>query len=107
MLAQISVHEYYRHNFISSGFCHLDLSIGTSRGSGIAFSGLMYASGVDPAALPLVSPQNVSLSALRTELLEEVKDVLIPPEQLKIQHDDIIGKGTCLHTFHDPSLQFI
>lgn len=64
----------------------------------MAFSGLAYASGVDPAALPLVSPQTISLSALRPELLEEVKDVLIPPEQLTIQQDDIIGKGTCLHT---------
>lgn len=64
----------------------------------MAFSGLVYASGVDPAGLPLLSPQTISLSALRPELLEEVKDVLIPPEQLNIQHDDIIGKGTCLHT---------
>ncbi|XP_060775266.1 macrophage-stimulating protein receptor isoform X2 [Neoarius graeffei] len=70
-----------------------DLPIGTSHGSGMAFSGLVYTSGVDPATLPLVSPQTISLSALRPELLEEVKDVLIPPEQLNIQQDDIIGKG--------------
>lgn len=62
----------------------------------MAFSGLIYASGVDPAARPLVSPQTVTLSDMRAELLEEVKDVLIPPEQLNIQHDHIIGKGTYL-----------
>lgn len=92
---------------ISCFFCRLDLSVGTSHGSGVAFSGLMYASGVDPAALPLVSPQTVSLSALRTELLEEVKDVLIPPEQLGIQHDDVIGKGTCVNTGYDPTLSSV
>ncbi|KAF7711424.1 hypothetical protein HF521_000435 [Silurus meridionalis] len=77
-----------------------DLSINNSRGSGMAFSGLMYASGVDPAALPLVSPQTICLSALRPELLEEVKDVLIPPEQLSTQRDDIIGKGHFGTVYH-------
>lgn len=64
----------------------------------MAFSGLMYASGVDSATHPLVPPQTITLSSLRAELLEEVKDVLIPPEKLNIQHDDVIGKGTCLHS---------
>ncbi|KAK3574959.1 hypothetical protein QTP86_019710, partial [Hemibagrus guttatus] len=77
-----------------------DMSIGTSRGSGMAFSGLVYASGVDPAAHPLVSPQSICLSALRPELLEEVKDVLIPPEQLTIRQDDIIGKGHFGTVYH-------
>ncbi|KAB5583954.1 hypothetical protein PHYPO_G00101820 [Pangasianodon hypophthalmus] len=76
------------------------MSIGTSHGSSMAFSGLVYASGVDPSALPLVSPQTISLSALRPELLEEVKDVLIPPEQLSIQQDDIIGKGHFGTVYH-------
>lgn len=83
---------------VNSFFCHVEFSFGTLRGSGMAFNGLVYASGVDPAAIPLVSTQTISLSALRPELLEEVKDVLISPEQLSIQQDDIIGKGTCLHT---------
>ncbi|XP_053539574.1 macrophage-stimulating protein receptor isoform X2 [Ictalurus punctatus] len=77
-----------------------EFSFGTLRGSGMAFNGLVYASGVDPAAIPLVSTQTISLSALRPELLEEVKDVLISPEQLSIQQDDIIGKGHFGTVYH-------
>lgn len=51
---------------------------------------------MDSAAAPLIQTQAISMSALRPDLLEEVKNVLIPHNKVKIQHDQIIGKGTYL-----------
>ncbi|XP_026069214.1 macrophage-stimulating protein receptor-like isoform X1 [Carassius auratus] len=63
-------------------------------------SSLPYAGSMDSAAAALIQSQTISVSALRPDLLEEVKNVLIPHNKVKIQHDQIIGKGHFGTVYH-------
>lgn len=88
------------HYFVCFLLCVIvDLSHQTSGSGGIAFQGLLYAASYDHLSLPLVPRDNISMVSLSSDLLEEVKDVLIPAEMLRIEDSQIIGKGMHLSFF--------
>ncbi|KAM4582074.1 macrophage-stimulating protein receptor-like isoform 3-T3 [Fundulus diaphanus] len=65
----------------------------TSGSGAMAFQGLMYASSYDHLAVPLIPRDSISMVSSSPELIEEVKDVLIPPGKLRIEEGQVIGKG--------------
>uniref|UniRef100_A0A667WYS1 receptor protein-tyrosine kinase n=1 Tax=Myripristis murdjan TaxID=586833 RepID=A0A667WYS1_9TELE len=77
-----------------------DLSNQTSGSGAIAFPGLLYAASYDPLAIPLAPPDSISRVNLSPDLLEEVKEMLIPAEMLRIQHNQVIGKGHFGTVYH-------
>uniref|UniRef100_A0A672QEH9 receptor protein-tyrosine kinase n=1 Tax=Sinocyclocheilus grahami TaxID=75366 RepID=A0A672QEH9_SINGR len=76
------------------------LTVSPLQGSSTTFSSVPYAGSMDSAVAPLIQSQAISMSALRPDLLEEVKNVLIPHNKVKIQHDQIIGKGHFGTVYH-------
>ncbi|XP_035487698.1 macrophage-stimulating protein receptor isoform X2 [Scophthalmus maximus] len=87
-------------DFSPTGDYRRDLSHQTSGSGGIAFQGLLYAASYDHLSLPLVPRDNISMVSLSSDLLEEVKDVLIPAEMLRIEDSQIIGKGHFGTVYH-------
>ncbi|KAM7006557.1 macrophage-stimulating protein receptor-like [Tautogolabrus adspersus] len=78
----------------------VDLSSQTSGSGGMAFHGLLYAASYDHLAIPLMPRDNLSMVSLSSDLLEEVKDVLIPADMLRIEDSQIIGKGHFGTVYH-------
>ncbi|XP_056461937.1 macrophage-stimulating protein receptor-like [Gadus chalcogrammus] len=78
-----------------------NLSIQTSGQGGLFFQGPWYASGYDPSvSLSLIQQPTLSMGSLRSDLLEEVKDVLIPAEMLRVVESQVIGKGHFGTVYH-------
>ena len=59
----------------------------------MALRGLAFAGSYDHLAVPLMPRDNISMVSLSSDLLDEVKDVLIPAEMLRIEDSQVIGKG--------------
>ncbi|XP_070815962.1 macrophage-stimulating protein receptor-like isoform X1 [Chaetodon trifascialis] len=78
----------------------VNLSSQTSGSGGMAFQGLLYAASYDHLSIPLVPRDNISMVSLSSDLLEEVKNVLIPAEMLRIEDSQIIGKGHFGTVYH-------
>lgn len=63
----------------------------------MAFQGLLYAASYDHLSVPLLSRDNISMASLNPGLLEEVKNVLIPADMLRIEDSQVIGKGKSIY----------
>lgn len=59
----------------------------------MAFQGLLYAASYDHLSIPLLPCDRISMVNLNPDLLEEVKNVLIPPDALRVEESQVIGKG--------------
>ncbi|XP_028261745.1 macrophage-stimulating protein receptor-like isoform X2 [Parambassis ranga] len=83
-----------------TGDYRVDLSSQTSGSGAVAFQGLWNAASYDHLAVPLMPRDNRSMVSLSSDLLDEVKDVLIPADMLRIEDSQIIGKGHFGTVYH-------
>uniref|UniRef100_A0AAX7UDI1 receptor protein-tyrosine kinase n=1 Tax=Astatotilapia calliptera TaxID=8154 RepID=A0AAX7UDI1_ASTCA len=92
--------SYKNNPVINSVFPNCNLYYQTSGSAGLAFQGLLYSASSDHLSVPLMPRDNISMVSLNSNILEEVKDVLIPPEMLSIEDSQIIGKGHFGTVYH-------
>ncbi|XP_065407499.1 macrophage-stimulating protein receptor isoform X9 [Chrysemys picta bellii] len=64
------------------------------------FRDASYVGSSNSSAMPLVRMPSCCIENLRPELLEEVKDILIPEERLLTHWDRVIGKGHFGSVYH-------
>ncbi|XP_032645392.1 macrophage-stimulating protein receptor isoform X2 [Chelonoidis abingdonii] len=64
------------------------------------FRDASYTGSSDGSTMPLVRMPSCCIENLRPELLQEVKDVLIPEERLLTHRDRVIGKGHFGSVYH-------
>lgn len=72
----------------------------------MAFQGLLYAASNDHQSIPLMQGNKMSTPSPSPDLLEGVKNVLIPAEMLRIEDSQVIGKGIGLFVCSVLSLYF-